>query len=59
MTLRCLFHVSPTTSNVEPPPVRKRMQSTIDVEIDGIEEQRPRGCSIETWTRARGWASED
>ena len=59
MTLRHLFHVSPAAPDAELLPSRKAMPSTIEVEIDGVEEQRPRGASFERWTRARGWASED
>lgn len=58
MNVRCLFHVSPAASNAEPPPARKSMPS-IDVELEGFQDARPRGSSIETWMRARGWASED
>jgi hypothetical protein len=59
MNLRCVFHVTPVAPNAEPTPARAPMPSAIDIEIDVADEPRPRGCSIETWTRARGWASED
>jgi hypothetical protein len=58
MNLRCVFHVSPAQT-VQAEPERKRMPSLIDVDIDYVDEPQPRGRSFETWTRARGWASED
>ncbi len=53
-----LFHISPAQT-VQAEPERKRMPSLIDVDIDYVDEPEPRGRSFETWTRARGWASED
>ena len=35
------------------------MPSVVDIEVDYVEEPMPRGRSHETWTRARGWGSED
>ena len=57
MNLRCVFHVSPAASS-EPKPERQRMPS-IDIQVDTADEPRPRGRSFETWSRARGWVSED
>lgn len=59
MNLRCVFHVSPTVTRAQATEERKRMPSVVDIEIDVAEEPLPRGRSHETWTRARGWASED
>jgi hypothetical protein len=59
MNLRCVFHVSPAVTNVQAKPERPRMPSLLDLEIDYVDEPQPRGRSFETWTRARGWASED
>lgn len=60
MTLRCVFHVSPTAARpTEPKAVRPRMPSLLDLDIEYVDEQPPRGASFETWNRARGWASED
>ena len=56
MNLRCTFHVQSTTPTQEP---RAKMPSMIDVEVDYVDEPMPRGRSHETWTRARGWGSED
>jgi hypothetical protein len=58
MNLRCTFHVSPV-SNIQAKPERKRLPSFAEVDVDFTEEQIPRGRSFETWSRARGWASED
>lgn len=59
MNLRCVFHVSPAQTVQASAQERKRMPSLIDVDIDYVDEPEPRGRSFETWTRARGWASED
>jgi hypothetical protein len=61
MTLRCVFHVSPASparpvAKQEP---RPRAPSVVDVEVDVVEDNPPRGASAETWRRARGWVSED
>ncbi|MFO0737360.1 MAG: hypothetical protein U0270_15830 [Labilithrix sp.] len=58
MNLRCTFHVSPMTSS-KTQEQRPRMPSVVDIEVDYVEEPMPRGRSHETWTRARGWGSED
>jgi hypothetical protein len=58
MNLRSLFRVSPMPP-APPKAERERMPSVIDVDIDYVDEPQPRGRSFETWTRARGWASED
>jgi len=59
MNLRCVFHVSPAVTNAQAKPQREPMPSLLDVEVDFVDEPPPRGRSFETWTRARGWASED
>jgi hypothetical protein len=66
MNLRCVFHVSPVTIHTRAEPlraeraeVRPRMPSLLDLDITWDEEAKPRGASIETWNRARGWATED
>ena len=62
MNLRCVFHVSPVTiRNAHAPqqPMRPRMPSLLDLDIEWVDEPAPRGASYETWQRARGWASED
>jgi hypothetical protein len=58
MNLRCLFHVSPI-ANAQPKPQRQRMPSVVDADSAPNEPPRPRGRSVETWSRARGWGSED
>jgi hypothetical protein len=58
MNLRCVFHVSPATST-QVKPERPRMPSVVDVDVDFVDEPMPRGRAFETWSRARGWASED
>jgi hypothetical protein len=35
------------------------MPSLLDLDIEWVDEPAPRGTSIETWQRARGWSSED
>jgi hypothetical protein len=35
------------------------MPSLLDLDVTWVDEPPPRGTSIETWTRARGWSSED
>jgi hypothetical protein len=57
MNLRCTFHVSPISPQPKPEP--KRMPSVVDVEVEITEDVAPRGRAFETWSRARGWASED
>jgi hypothetical protein len=55
MNLRCVFHVrsaSPTEVSS-----RERAPSVVDAKASPPEP--PRGRSFETWSRARGWASED
>ena len=59
MNLRCTFHVSPMTSAKPAAEVRPRMPSVVDIEVDFVEDPMPRGRSHETWSRARGWGSED
>jgi hypothetical protein len=59
MTLRCIFHVSPAGTTAQAKPERERMPSMLDIDIDFVDDPQPRGRSFETWTRARGWASED
>ncbi|MBX3230742.1 MAG: hypothetical protein KIT84_00885 [Labilithrix sp.] len=59
MNLRCTFHVSPMTATPASQPERPRMPSVVDIEVDFVDEPAPRGRSVETWTRARGWGSED
>ena len=62
MNLRCVFHVSPVTiraATTPAQPVRPRMPSLLDLDIEWVDDPAPRGASIETWRRARGWSSED
>jgi hypothetical protein len=61
MNLRCIFHVSPAgaTSQAKPLPQLARMPSLLDLDVEFVDEPLPRGRSFETWTRARGWSSED
>ena len=59
MNLRCVFHVSPTVANAQSKPERQPMPSVLDVDVDFVDEPQPRGRSFETWTRARGWSSEE
>lgn len=60
MNLRCVFHVSPAIAHAQPrSEMRPRMPSLLDLDIEWVDEPQPRGTSIETWTRARGWSSED
>ena len=59
MNLRCVFHVSPAVTSAQAKPERQPMPSLLDLEVDFVDEPAPRGRSFETWTRARGWASED
>jgi hypothetical protein len=35
------------------------MPSVLDVDVDYVEKEEPRGASYKTVARARGWASED
>jgi len=58
MNLRCVFHVSPAATATQKQE-RPRMPSVLDIDVDYVDEPRPRGRSFETWSRARGWASED
>ena len=61
MNLRCVFHVSPT-SGVQPKaePRERPPNAAAQADAAAIEAQaKPRGRSFETWSRARGWASED
>jgi hypothetical protein len=61
MNLRCVFHVSPASTVQPKAEQRERLPSTESpVDLAAIEAQaKPRGRSFETWSRARGWASED
>lgn len=61
MNLRCVFHVSPANAAQAAKTERKHMPSVldVDVDVDFVDEPQPRGRSFETWTRARGWSSED
>jgi hypothetical protein len=56
MNLRCVFHVSPTVTATPKRDAaqRQRMPSVVDTDAS---DDRPRGRSFETWSRARGWAS--
>lgn len=55
MNLR--FHVSPNAP--KPAASREPAPSLLDIDITYAEETEPRGRSHETWSRARGWMSED
>ena len=61
MNLKCVFHVSPAGAQTPAPrqEVRPRMATMLDLDVEWVEDPHPRGTSIETWTRARGWSSED
>jgi hypothetical protein len=61
MNLRCVFHVTPAAPAIQakPQPERPRMPSMLDLDVTFVDEPQPRGRSFETWTRARGWSSED
>jgi hypothetical protein len=60
MNLKCAFHVTPVSAAPSPPQeVRAKMLTLLHVDIDWEDDQPPRGASIETWRRARGWATED
>ncbi|AKU98640.1 hypothetical protein AKJ09_05304 [Labilithrix luteola] len=60
MNLKCVFHVSPVSVRTpERQSPRARMPSLLDLDIEWVDEPQPRGASIETWQRARGWSSED
>jgi hypothetical protein len=59
MNIRCVFHVSPTVTNTplkrDPEPI----PASVDIAVAGADAPRPRGRSFETWSRGRGWTSED
>lgn len=61
MNLKCVFHVSPATIRTAPKQEvqRPRMPSLLDVDVEWVDDPAPRGTSIQTWSRARGWESED
>jgi hypothetical protein len=61
MNLKCVFHVSPASGSSTPAkePMRPRMPSLLDLDVEYEDIPEPRGTSIKTWTRARGWGSED
>lgn len=60
MTLKCVFHVSPASITAsQPKPVRAKMPSLLDLDIEWDDQPAPRGTTHETWQRARGWSSED
>jgi hypothetical protein len=62
MNLRCVFHIhgGPQASTVTAKPApRASMPSLLDLDIEFVDEPELRGRSAETWSRARGWASED
>lgn len=60
MNLRCVFHVSPSVTTRTPSQeTRPRMPSLLDVDVEWVDDPQPRGTSVKTWQRARGWSSED
>jgi hypothetical protein len=60
MNLRCVFHVSPAATPRTPSQeLRPRMPSLLDVDVEFVDDAQPRGASVRTWERARGWSSED
>lgn len=60
MNLRCVFHLPTTNPEItERTPARAKMPSLLDIDVEYVDEPRPRGASIETWMRARGWSTED
>ena len=66
MTLKCVFHVSPSNGRSvrsvpaqQPQATRARMPSLLDLDIEWVDQPEPRGTAHETWQRARGWSSED
>jgi hypothetical protein len=38
---------------------RTKMVSLLDLEVEWDETPAPRGVSAESWSRARGWSSDD
>ncbi len=38
---------------------RAKMVSLVDVEVEWDDTPAPRGVSAESWSRARGWSSDD
>jgi hypothetical protein len=58
MNLRCVFHVTPLPPQAKPLKPEDSPPPADKVEVVQ-EPPRPRGRSFETWSRARGWASED
>lgn len=60
MNLRCVFHIPTVGPEVaQRTPARAKMPSLLDIDIEYVDEPKPRGVSIETWSRARGWSTED
>jgi hypothetical protein len=60
MNLRCVFHVSPaSTVQAKASPKPLNDGDMPEATAAQPEPQRPRGRAFETWSRARGWASED
>lgn len=58
MNLRSLFRVNVERST-QPKPEPTGATSGPERPIDPVDEPQPRGRAFETWSRARGWASED
>jgi hypothetical protein len=71
MNLRCVFHVSPannaqakaeraaSVAEGAVPRVSEVVRVSEEPDATKVEQPKPRGRSFETWSRARGWASED
>ncbi len=60
MNLKCVFHVSPASGrDAAPREVRPKMLTLLHVDVDWEDDTPPRGAPVETWRRARGWATED
>src|SRR5262249_33275924 len=60
MNLRCVFHVSPANpAQAKPARSAPAASEVVGITEPQAEQPKPRGRSFETWSRARGWASED
>lgn len=62
MNLRCIFHVSVSPETPQKPQLREarpQMPTLLDLDIEWVDDPKPRGMGYETWQRARGWSSED
>jgi len=59
VTIKSLFHVKSRVIRQAPEKEPSRAESIVDIAVDWEEARPLRGVSESSWSRARGWSTED